>query len=87
MKCFITIRGQRQYRWRVVDQDGDVIDLHTPAGKRAPDLCTLHAHASVRLWLWCLPVGDSTVRVFAVPVGAIAAVGSSGTWCPAARVP
>ncbi len=24
---FVTIRGQRQYLWRAVDQDGDVIDI------------------------------------------------------------
>jgi len=23
----VTIRGQRQYLWRAVDQDGDVIDI------------------------------------------------------------
>jgi len=26
-KVFITIQGQRQYLWRAVDQDGDVIDI------------------------------------------------------------
>ena len=26
-ELFITIRGQRRYLWRVVDQDGDVIDI------------------------------------------------------------
>lgn len=25
---FVTINGQRQYLWRAVDQDGDVIDIH-----------------------------------------------------------
>ena len=24
---FVTIRGERQYRWRAVDRDGDVIDM------------------------------------------------------------
>jgi putative transposase len=24
---FITINGERQYLWRVVDQDGDVLDI------------------------------------------------------------
>ena len=24
---FVTIQGQRQYLWRAVDQDGDVIDI------------------------------------------------------------
>ena len=26
-EVFITIRGRRQYLWRAVDQDGDVIDI------------------------------------------------------------
>ena len=26
-ELFVTIRGQRQYLWRAVDQDGDVIDI------------------------------------------------------------
>ena len=26
-KLFVTLRGQRQYLWRAVDQDGDVIDI------------------------------------------------------------
>ncbi len=26
-EVFVTINGQRQYRWRAVDQDGDVIDI------------------------------------------------------------
>jgi len=26
-KLFVTIRGQRQYLWRAVDQDGDAIDI------------------------------------------------------------
>ena len=26
-RMFVTIRGQRQYLWRAVDQDGDVIDI------------------------------------------------------------
>ena len=26
-ELFITIRGQRHYLWRAVDQDGDVIDI------------------------------------------------------------
>ncbi len=26
-EVFVTIRGQRQYLWRVVDQDGDTIDI------------------------------------------------------------
>jgi transposase-like protein len=44
----VTIRGQRQYLWRAVDQDGDVIDiLLQPRRDRhaaAPVLSTL-AHA------------------------------------------
>ncbi len=27
---FVAINGQRQYLWRAVDQDGDLIDLHVP---------------------------------------------------------
>jgi putative transposase len=26
-ELFVKIRGRRQYRWRAVDQDGDVIDI------------------------------------------------------------
>ena len=26
-ELFVTIQGQRQYLWRAVDQDGDVIDI------------------------------------------------------------
>jgi len=26
-ELFVTIRGQRQYLWRAVDQDGEVIDI------------------------------------------------------------
>ena len=26
-ELFVTIQGQRQYRWRAVDQDGDIIDI------------------------------------------------------------
>ncbi len=26
-ELFVSIRGQRQYLWRAVDQDGDVIDI------------------------------------------------------------
>jgi putative transposase len=26
-ELFVTIQGQRQYLWRAIDQDGDVIDL------------------------------------------------------------
>ena len=26
-ELFVTIQGQRQYRWRAVDQDGNVIDI------------------------------------------------------------
>jgi len=26
-EVFITINGQRQYLWRAVDQDGDVLDI------------------------------------------------------------
>ena len=32
-EVFVTIDGQRQYLWRAVDQDGDLIDLLVqPAG-------------------------------------------------------
>ncbi len=27
MSLFVTIQGQRQYLWRAVDQDGDVLDI------------------------------------------------------------
>ena len=26
-ELFVTIQGQRQYLWRAVDQDGDIIDI------------------------------------------------------------
>ena len=26
-RCFLTINGRRQYRWRAVDQDGNVLDI------------------------------------------------------------
>jgi len=26
-EVFVTIQGQRQYLWRAVDQDGDVLDI------------------------------------------------------------
>ena len=26
-EVFVTINGQRQYLWRAVDQDGDVVDI------------------------------------------------------------
>ena len=26
-EVFVTINGQRQYLWRAVDQDGDLIDI------------------------------------------------------------
>ena len=30
-EVFVTIQGQRRYRWRAVDQDGDVIDILVPS--------------------------------------------------------
>ncbi len=30
-EVFVTIRGQRQYLWRAVDQDGDLIDILVPS--------------------------------------------------------
>ena len=36
-ELFVTIQGQRQYLWRAVDQDGDVIDiLLQPTGPSCP---------------------------------------------------
>jgi transposase-like protein len=39
-ELFVTIRGQRQYLWRAIDQDGDVIDIlslpETPSLGKAP---------------------------------------------------
>ena len=34
-EVFVTINGQRQYLWRAVDQDGDLIDIlvQTPSGR------------------------------------------------------
>jgi putative transposase len=36
-ELFVTLRGQRQYLWRVIDQDGDVIDIlfHPRRDRRA----------------------------------------------------
>ena len=33
---FVTINGERQYLWRAVDQDGDVIDLIFASGATQP---------------------------------------------------
>jgi putative transposase len=39
-ELFVTIQGRRHYRWRAVDEDGDVLDILRPPPP-AP-------HASVR---------------------------------------
>ena len=37
-EVFVTINGERQYLWRAVDQDGDLIDiLVQPCGSRIPN--------------------------------------------------
>src|SRR6266853_1391224 len=35
-ELFVTIRGQRQYLWRAVDQDGEVIDILLQRSGRVP---------------------------------------------------
>ena len=34
-EVFVTIQGQRQYLWRAVDEDGDVIDILSPVPARS----------------------------------------------------
>ena len=34
-EVFVTIRGRRQYLWRAVDQDGDLLDILCPVAPRS----------------------------------------------------
>jgi hypothetical protein len=70
-ELFVTIRGQRQYLWRAVDQDGEVIDIlpRSPGSRavlsqaaQAERPCTAPArHRSPRQLSCCAP-GHHAVR-------------------------